>query len=638
MKIVEVVPLDSGIFQHNLSYFTAKEINPGALVEVFLRHKRITALVLKIMTVASVKTRLRTENYALKKIERIRSGGFFLPEFVRAAKRTADYYVGYWGEVISELTPQTIIDRLEQLDDYPKWPLDAENWNLGKEEKTPDEKKNKTEILVLQQGEEDRFSFYRSLVRENFARGRSVFIVAPTITQVLKLKTSLERGIRDYLFCFYGGLAAGKMLTGWKAVLSSPHPVLIIGTPLFFSLPRADLGTIVVEEENNEIYKKIKRPFLDVRYFAEYLADGLGAKIILADTVLRTETRHRLEIGQALAAVPLKQRVFSGNQSLVVGVDRESEKRPLIINPKLTREIAESLADKEKIFIFTARRGLAPIIICHDCGRLVACLRCVRPVILKEKTFFCRHCEESRPAAEYCGYCGSWHLVPLGVGIDRVVEEMKNILPDTSILQIDSDHAPTKKALEGTIRQFYENGGLLVGTEMAVPYLTEKIDRAIVASLDSLLALPEFRITEKIFNLLIKLRFGATKKFIIQTRNPDWPLFQIAANGNLAEFYRQEIILREEFKYPPFKLLIKISRQGPREEVLEDLRRLENELDDYRPDIFEAFVSRAKNHYMAHALIKLKPGIWPEQKLLDKLRSLSPVFRVEVDPWGLFSL
>ncbi len=631
MKAIEVVPLEGNIFRDTLSYFTAKAVAPGAMIEITVRHKKVKAIVTTVRDVAEVKSKLRSAGFSLKKVEKIENVGLLRPEFVEVANTTATHYAGYTGQILKNAIPKAILENLENVPP-------AESSGKANES-------IKSEKLVLQQPLEERLIFYKSLVREEFARSHSVFVVCPTTSHVQHLKKILDRGIKEYTYALSGSLPTKKILEAWNQILSEKHPVLIIATPSFLSLPRHDIKTIIIEDESSDSYKTLKRPFFSFRFFAENFASQIKAKLILGADVIGVETMYAFEQGKYQNAATVKNRAFTTATSSVIDIKNRPEAESFdAISEKLLKKISEAITRGEKIFIWSGRRGLAPIVSCRDCGRAVLCLKCLMPVTLhkgkqteKEKAnniFICHHCHEIRSAQEFCGYCQSWNLIPLGVGAEKVAEQLRLAFPEASIHQVDSDHTPNRKEAEVVVEQFYNTGGILIGTEMAVNLIQSKVDNVYIASLDALMSLPEFKISEKVFTTLLKLRALTTNQFIIQTRNPDWPFFELAASGNIMEFYRNEIKDRERFDYPPFKLLIKITRTGTQTEVLADMRKLEKLLKDYNPDIFESTGGMA-GEYVAHAILRLDPKTWPNKDLLPLLYLVPPAFRIEVDPQTL---
>jgi primosomal protein N' (replication factor Y) len=209
-------------------------------------------------------------------------------------------------------------------------------------------------------------------------------------------------------------------------------------------------------------------------------------------------------------------------------------------------------------------------------------------------------------------------------------------LPDVNIFRIDTDTVKNHKKAKELVDKFYKTpGSILIGTEMAILYLDETIENSIVASIDSLFAIPDFRGNEKIMNILLKMRQLSQNKFIVQTRSVDEPVFEYAIKGNIADFYRSEIVEREQFAYPPFVTLIKITYQGMRNEVVEEMKRLKEFLSPYTVQIFPAFIETVKGKYVMHALIKADKKTWPDETLVKKLQSLPPHFTVKIDPDNL---
>ena len=167
---------------------------------------------------------------------------------------------------------------------------------------------------------------------------------------------------------------------------------------------------------------------------------------------------------------------------------------------------------------------------------------------------------------------------------------------------MDSDSVPNEKAGKKIAEEFLADGGLpagkasiLVGTEMIFSYINQPVDRVVAISVDGLFTLPEFKINEKVFHLLLKLKSLAKKTFIIQTRFPELPIFDNVLRGNISGFYKEEIESRKIFQYPPFKLLIKITKEGKNENQLnKEIEALQKILAEWKPSSYPAFIPKNK--------------------------------------------
>ncbi|MBI2617844.1 hypothetical protein HYW58_00075 [Candidatus Kaiserbacteria bacterium] len=626
MFLVHVIPISRGITKERLSYFSKTEPRKGALVTVPLRNKLTPAIVEHSENVRDVKTKLRQSAYPVRKIEKVRAVQIFLPAFMSAIARMADYTAGTPGAVLNTLVPKAILDN-------PK------NMETGTVHDSG-QRKVLYERLALQTDKDERFSTYRSLIREAFARTQSVFIVMPTLHDVEQFAAQSEKGIRAYLFALHGGLTKKTMRERWNKALGEKHPVAIVGTGSFLSVPRADIKTIVIERESAASYKSPSRPFVDVRVFADFLARETGGRIIFGDSFLRIETLYQFHEGHLAEIAPLRFRPLTSARHDIVDMRNYTptvKGRYDIISRELARLVEDTRREAGHLFIWSARRGLSPITVCSDCGAAVTSSVSDAPMVLhktsKGNIFFCHQNGEIRSANERCRTCGGWKLVALGGGIQLVEEQLKERFPGYPFFRIDSDITTTyKKAL--AVKEAWLNtpGSVLLGTEMALSYLDEPLEYVAVSSIDSLLAIPDFKIGTKIFSILLTLRALAQKSFLLQTRNPEQHILKDAVQGNLLEFYREEIAMRKKLNYPPFSLFIKLSVSGSRHAVAEEMKRLEKLFEAYDFRVFSAFIQGTREKYTSHGLLTVPPEIWPLPDILLRVRSLPPSVRVEVDP------
>jgi primosomal protein N' (replication factor Y) len=308
-----------------------------------------------------------------------------------------------------------------------------------------------------------------------------------------------------------------------------------------------------------------------------------------------------------------------------------------ILSEDTERLINQTKNNSEHMIILATRRGVAGTTVCGDCQNIVTCNSCSAPVVLhttEGKNFFmCHHCGTRRSADEYCKICGSWKLGVVGIGIDLVIEKIKTNYPDTIIFKIDSDTTSTNKNIKKTIEKFRaQPGSILIGTEMMLQYIHEKVENSAIISLDSLFALPDFRIQEKILYMIIKIRSITSKNFILQTRKSDEKIFEYGLKGNMNDFYKSTIEERKKFNYPPFTVLIKITLEGKKDNIVKQMEEIQNTLDPYEIEIFPAFTHTVKGNYVLHGLIRLSYDKWPNDDLVYKLRTLSPNVTIKVDP------
>lgn len=632
MNIVHVIPIARGIGKETLSYFTISDIEVGSIIKVPLRTRQIPALVLASEDATEAKSELKSSPFAIRKVGKLKPLQIFQPEFIEAAKDAARYFAGSTGAVLASVMPKPILEQAEKITAAPALSIKAESTSTEPHEP-----------FALQADEEDRIAHYKSLIREQFARKKSVFFCLPTIQDTKRIFEVLPKGIEEYTYVLNSSLSKKDLLAAWNKVTSEVHPVLIIGTGVFLGIPRHDIGTIIVERESSTSYKMQTRPFVDLRTFAEFLARRISAKLIFGDLLLRTETLWRTKNAELVELAPLKFRSVSTAETETI----DMKKYKTLDNPEF-RIVGEELEDlirknkenNENMFIFAARRGLSPMTVCGDCGTTVLCSRCSAPIILHHNNegnfFLCHRCGERRSAEERCRICSSWKLTTLGIGIELLEEALASIFPDIKIFRMDKDSVKTHKQAGNVAEQFYDSpGSILLGTEAALLYLEKPVENSAVAAIDSLFSIPDFRINEKIMNILLRIRSITQKTCLIQTRSRGQKIFDYATKGNLMDFYREEIDERKKLSYPPFTTLIKITAEGQREKVAETMAHIEESLADYEPLVFPAFIETVKKKSVMHALIKIERNLWPDDKLLLKLQDLSPDISINVDPESL---
>ncbi len=220
--------------------------------------------------------------------------------------------------------------------------------------------------------------------------------------------------------------------------------------------------------------------------------------------------------------------------------------------------------------------------------------------------FLCHHCGERRSTEEYCKNCGSWKLGTVGIGIDLVEKKIADLFPGIKIFQLDSDSAPTPKKIQETIEKFKADAGHDPARHrILVNYFHDKVPYAAVVTLDSLLSLPDFRISERIFYMLLRLRALCERELVIQTRKPEDKTFEFAAKGNITDFTRYSLDERKQFDWPPYSTLIKLSIEGKRDAIAAEMEKIKSFLAPAEIDIFPSFTSGARGNSLLHGIISL---------------------------------
>ncbi|KND49019.1 MAG: primosomal protein N' (replication factor Y) (superfamily II helicase) [Parcubacteria bacterium C7867-005] len=623
--VVEVIPIVRGVAKSTLSYFTRENLPTGSFVRIEVRKSTVLGLVIKSFDAHSIKTDLKRSSYSLKKLSLSEKGARLSPSFIRAAESCAKYYATTIGSVLGILLPKFFLDS-PQL--------------LGSEFSPNTRSLTIKEPLLIQFSDQERYMEYMSIVRESFAKSKSVLFIAPTAEDALRAHDILSKGIKEYAYTTgdKGQKAVKDILL---KIQKEKHPILFVTTPAFIAFDRPDMETVIFEKENSRTYKAMSRPFVDLRIFIEFLAKESGKTLIFGDSVLSLNSIWKEKQGKFAELSPLKWKLSHGvNARLVdmkpaVIVGEEKEKRFKIFSNELVEMIEKAQKEKRKVFLFGARKGLSPSTICKDCGSVLVCQNCSAPIVLHKmeegRIYMCHACGAKRPSETRCDKCNSWDLTPLGIGIDRIKEELERLFPDIPISVLDKDHAKTKSKAEAIAKKFAsDKGGILIGTEFALSYI-EKVPYVAIVSLDSLFSIPDFGINERIFYLTSRLLEKAEFESIVQTRNIGKIILQDATKGDVLEFYRKEVKEREELNYPPFSLFIKVRIECKQSEIGKKANLLQTMFSDFKPDFIKERGMRSGKIALS-MILRIKRDAWPDPELCDKLLLLTPDFLIKVDP------
>ena len=612
MWIVEVVPLKRGLPKETLTYFSSEQIPDGTVVSVPIRAKAVDAVSVSCRDAKDEKAAIKSGSFALKKILKVKAGSPVPGYIFETAKLAAQYYRAPRGNILNLLIP-----------DYSYYGLFAHDQTAKKETDAVPER------LLFQSPLDDRIAFYRTYIRESFAKKESITFVCPTIADCSLFAESLSRGIADFVIVLNSEISKKKLVDAVKRLSTDAHAFIVVTTPTFATLMRPDTGTIIVEHESSSAYATPTNPSYDFRVLMELLARAAGKKLIFGNSLLRVETLARHEQKEFGTVAPITFRALAPIEITVIPHGVPAQIAPRARNdqiPALSEEmralIARAPEARSHIFAFTLRTGLATITRCRDCGTVCLCEHCEAPLVLYsaangKRVFICNKCKRHKPSEQKCERCNSWNLAAIGTGTEFVEEEIRRLYPDMPVFRIDREAAPTRTEARKIAAQFSAAPcGILVGTEMALFYLSEDITDSIVVSFDTLFNIPSYRTNERIIELFLAIAERTRGKMYVQTKNPDEPIIDLIKSNNYATWYRNELAERMEYNYPPASTIMKITWRGKEAEKDAAKDYLEELLAPLAPDIFESIVvTKGKREIAVNAVIRPRREEWSLQAL-----------------------
>lgn len=476
---------------------------------------------------------------------------------------------------------------------------------------------------------------YIRLARQVLAAGRQVLVLAPEIALTAQL-VARYRAAFGPVSLWHSSLAGSQRAAQWDKIYRGEARV-VVGTRSAVFAPFADLGLVVIDEEHELAYKQEEAPRYHARDVAVFRARHHGAILLLGSATPSLETYSRAHTGH-WTPLCMPRRVFAASslEAEIVDMRKElSQGNRGMLSRALTQALTDTLARKEQALLFLNRRGVAPSVLCRNCGFRYTCPNCSTSMTLHDRGLLrCHHCGASGRVALACPRCGSKYLRELGVGTQKLETLLASLFPGTSLSRLDGDTAGTASGREKRLYDFYrQESGILLGTQMIAKGLDfPKVSLVGVVLADLSLAMPDFRAAERTFQLVTQAggRTGRAElpgRVIIQTYQPDHYSLQHALAGDYPGFYRQEMAVRKKAGLPPFSALTRIvlsaREQGP---LLKQARILESLLEQ------EGFallfsgpppLERLKGRWRWHFILRLPPRE-PWQRVAKLRREVKP--------------
>lgn len=640
MHVVSVAPLTRSVPGSELTYYSKEKLSVNTLVSVPLGRQTLMALVITSRPLKEAKSAIRGGTFELKKVDQVLARPFFSEAFFRATMETAYDHALPVADILRTLTPKFFLERSRELPPQVSEPV-RENAEASRPP-------SKLKESLLETSADKRFNIYQKQIHETLEMGQSVFILTADRASGEQLKAWLEKRFSDRVRFLHSARSQKKLEKEIPLASTSSSPAVFIGTsPFLCVVPEKMLGLLIIEELSNPAHRSQRPPWVDGRNFARHFASHAKIPVLSGAKILSVEEATRT--ADAVEKHPDSQTTLTLPETSVVDMSkyRRDEDGFQVFSSPVWEQLERTLARGQKAMVFTVRRDLASMVLCRDCQRIVFCPHCDKPLSLGERKsgrfFACRKCgfkqQMDSSKVLLCSHCGGFRLEGFGLGVDKVREILSEQFPDIPIFQIDGNHTkthPSARKVAEAYEEVTEGPAIILGTRKMLDYVHSSNPPAIsvVASLDSLFALPDFRINERIFALLAEIAECTDDALFIQTRNPEAEVFAQFQHADIVAFREQELSGRRAFAFPPSRRLIKISAMSqPDESARQSLEcKLAEFFSNYEPDIYPAFASRVKNRYIVNALIRFDPDVGMSDDLRARLRSLPDGWSFQVDP------
>lgn len=480
---------------------------------------------------------------------------------------------------------------------------------------------------------------YMQLIQEVIQDGKTALMLVPEIALTPQMVNQFKGRFGNRVAVLHSGLSQGERYDEWVKIRQQKADIVVGARSSIFA-PLENIGIIIIDEEHETTYKQMDT----VRYHARDVAILRGkyhcCPVVLGSATPSLESRARAQ-KNVYTHLMLQKRVNQKELPAVTIVDMTSEKKGGnfdVFSQTLKQAIEERLAKKEQIVLLLNRRGYSSFVMCRDCGYVLSCQNCDISMTLhmQSKSMKCHYCGHEEAIPKQCPSCFSKQIRYYGLGTQKVEEILNELFPTARVIRMDVDTTRKKGQHEKLLEKF-GNGkaDILLGTQMIAKGLDfPNITLAGVINADTSLNLPDFRSSEKTFQLLTQVagRSGRGEKIgevIVQTYNPDHYVLQLAKTQDYEQFYRHEMHTRQLGKYSPFYFSTLVSVSHSNEvTALQTTLEMKKIIDTFQVDNLIVVgptpqsIARVNNQYYFQILLKYKNNV-AMKALLQQLQQFA---------------
>lgn len=406
---------------------------------------------------------------------------------------------------------------------------------------------------------------YLQSIQEVLNKGKEAIVLVPEISLTPQMVNRFKSRFGDLVAVLHSGLSLGEKYDEWRKIQRKEVKVVVGARSAIFA-PFENLGIIIIDEEHENSYKQEDVPRYHARDVAIERSKIHNCPVVLGSATPSLESFARAQKG-VYHLLTMDKRMNQVNLPTVEIVDMREELKSgnrSMFSEQLFEKMQDRIAKKEQIVLMLNRRGYSAFVMCRDCGLVVKCPNCDISLTYHKVTdqLKCHYCGFETITPKVCPECNSNHIRYFGTGTQKVEEELGKVLPEARVIRMDVDTTSRKGSHEKLLAAFGEGkADILLGTQMIAKGLDfPNITLVGVLSADSSLHIPDFRSSEKTFQLLTQVsgRAGRHKlpgEVVIQTYTPEHYSVQFAKNHDYLQFYQYEMMMRKRGQYPPFYYL-----------------------------------------------------------------------------------
>ncbi|WLR52290.1 primosomal protein N' [Bacillus tianshenii] len=485
---------------------------------------------------------------------------------------------------------------------------------------------------------------YLQSIEAVLQQGKEAIVLVPEISLTPMMVERFKGRFGNDVAVLHSALSAGEKYDEWRKILRKEVKVAVGARSAIFA-PFENLGIIIIDEEHESSYKQEENPRYHARDAAIYRGKYHHCPVVLGSATPSLESFARAKKG-VYQLLPLSERIHAKAMPAVDIVDMREELHKgnrSMFSTLLFEQLQKRLERGEQSVIFLNRRGFSTFVICRDCGYVVECPHCDISMTYHKRghQLKCHYCSYEMPMPNSCPECGSEHIRFFGTGTQKVEEELTKVLPEARVIRMDVDTTRKKGAHEKLLTAFgNKQADILLGTQMIAKGLDfPNVTLVGVLAADAMLHIPDFRSSEKTFQLITQVSGRAGRhelpgEVVIQTYTPEHYSVTSAAEHDYETFYQQEMMLRKRAQYPPFYFITLITVSHPEvtkaagvtEKITAYVKQQLSEQAVVLGPVASA-IARVKDRYRYQCMIKYKS----EPQLLEALHTVMETYKQEMN-------
>ncbi|MBO5138539.1 MAG: primosomal protein N' [Bacilli bacterium] len=481
---------------------------------------------------------------------------------------------------------------------------------------------------------------YMELIAHYLSQNKTSIVLVPEISLTPQMVQRFTERFGSNIAALHSALSEGEKYDEWRRIAKKEVQIVIGARSALFA-PLNNLGLIIIDEEHSDSYKQDdKNPKYDAIKMAIIRAKlNKDCKVILGSATPRLETYSRAQ-KKVYHLLELKNRV--NNRPLpdikIIDMNQEIRTSKGHFSKPLLSKIEEKIQKQEQVILLLNRRGYSSFVTCKNCGYTIKCPNCDISLTYHKttKNLRCHYCGYAKNITPICPECKEKSLTTLGVGTEKIEEELNNLIPSSKILRMDVDTTSKKGQHEKMITAFKnQEYNILLGTQIVAKGLDfENVTLVGIINADTSLNIPDFRSSETTFSLLSQVagRAGRSKKegeVILQTFNPDHYAIELVKKHDYYSFYLKEMSIRKSLGYPPYYFIVYIRLSGKDQEyVYKESLKIKKAIEKHLQNTTilgpsPAGILKVNNIFRYGITLKYKK----EDNLIDVLNKLIEVYK-----------